>query len=270
MLRSLRDLENYTVTATDGDIGTAVNFLLDDEHWAVRYLVLSTSGLFDGRYVLVSPISFGEIDWALRSLHLALTKAKINNSPNVNTENPVSRLHEREYHRHYGYAPYWGHSGLWGKGAFPGLLAAETWRETPVESPAKLSDIHLRSASDVREYRVQGIDEQVGHIEDFIVDDQTWEIRYLVINTSKWWLGKKVLVAPRWANRISGTKKKLYVQLSREVIKNSPEWDPAAGVNREYETRLYDYYGRPQYWVDIGQLLAPPPSPRHGTGQSDG
>ncbi len=259
MLRSLKDLENYAVTATDGDIGTAVNFLLDDEHWAVRYLVLSTSDLFDGRYVLVSPISFGQVDWYHRRLHLTLTKGKVKDSPNVNTEKPVSRLQEREYYRHYGYAPYWGYSGLWGMGAYPGLLAAERWRETPVESSAKLGDTHLRSASEIRGYRVQGIDEEVGHVEDFIVDDESWEVRYLVINTSNWWLGKKVLVAPRWANHVGWTKEEVYLDLSREAIKGCPEWDPTAGVNREYETRLYDYYGRPQYWANVERLNEPPP-----------
>ena len=40
MLRSLKELEHYAVSATDGDVGTVVNFLFDDEHWAVRHLVV--------------------------------------------------------------------------------------------------------------------------------------------------------------------------------------------------------------------------------------
>jgi hypothetical protein len=262
MLRSLKDLEHYTVSATDGDIGSVVNFLLDDERWAVRYIVISTSGVFDRRQVLVSPISFREIEWAPRRFHLALTRAKVKDSPNVDTDKPVSRQHERDYYHYYGYTPYWGCSGLWGMGSYPGLLATEKWRETPVEHGITSGDIHLRSASEMRGYHVQGSDDAIGHIEDFIVDDATWEIRYLVVDTSNWWFGKKVLVAPRWASQISWEESKVHVDLSRDAIKNSPEWDANACVNREYETRLYDYYGRPQYWDGTDRPQGPP-RPQH-------
>ena len=123
MLRSLKDLERYTVTATDGDLGSVSNFLLDDERWTVRYLVVEPGLFHDGRRVLVSPIFFRQPEWATRCFHLALTKDKIRNSPSVNVDKPVSRQHERDYFRYYGYPYYWGYSGLWGMGNYPGLLA---------------------------------------------------------------------------------------------------------------------------------------------------
>jgi len=83
-----------------------------------------------------------------------------------------------------------------------------------------------------------------------------------VIDTSNWWFGKKVLVAPRWASSISWEDSKVHVDLSRDIIKNCPEWDPTACVNREYETRLYDYYGRPQYWDNSDRSIGPP-RPHH-------
>jgi hypothetical protein len=100
----------------------------------------------------------------------------------------------------------------------------------------------------VRGYDIQGTDEAIGHVEDFIVDDETWEVRYLVIDTSNWWFGKKVLVAPQWASRISWEKKVVYVEMSRDSIKNSPAYDPSLVINREYETLLYAYFGRVVYW----------------------
>src|ERR1039458_3522420 len=118
MLRSLKDLERYTVSATDGDIGTVVNFLLDDERWIVRYLVVETGGFFGGRQVLISPISFREVDWSTHRFHLALTIDKVKNSPSVDTDKPVSRQNERDYFGYYGYPYYWGDSGLWGMGAY--------------------------------------------------------------------------------------------------------------------------------------------------------
>ncbi len=250
MLRSLKDLEHYTVSATDGDVGTVVNFLFDDERWVVRHLVVETGGFWDGRRVLVSPISFREADWATERFQLGLTRDKIKNGPSVDTDKPVSRQHEQQYFGYYGYPYYWGYSGLWGAGMYPGLLASTGPgpARAPAEGVAKPdADVHLRSINEVRGYHIAGTDESIGHIDDFIVDDETWEVRYLVIDTKNWWFGKKVLIAPHWASRISWLERTVHVELSRQAVKDSPEWNPGAGVNRAYETRLYDYYGRPVY-----------------------
>jgi hypothetical protein len=101
-------------------------------------------------------------------------------------------------------------------------------------------------------------------VDDFIVDDTTWAIRYMVIDTSNWWFGKKVLLAPHWADSVSWAERNVYVNMTRQAIKSSPEWDATAAINREYETRLYDYYGRPVSVADGGRPAeAPPPPPRH-------
>ncbi len=249
MLRSLKDLERYAVTATDGDVGAVVNFLLDDERWVVRYLVVETDGA-SGPRVLISPISFRQVDWATHTFGLALTRDKVNRSPNIDADKPVSRQHEREYFGYYGYPYYWGYLAPWGPSAYPALLAVgRTNEKSPERSDEKTSgDVHLRSASEVRGYHIHGSDEAIGHIDDFIVDDESWEVRYLVVDTRKWWFGKKVLIAPHWASRVSWDERQVYVDLSRDAIKKSPEWNPTIGVNRELETRLYDYYGRPAYW----------------------
>jgi hypothetical protein len=133
-------------------------------------------------------------------------------------------------------------------GAYPGMLAAPLGSEPRSEEANVSDDVHLRSAGEVRGYHIQGSDDVVGHVEDFILDDETWAVRYLVIDTSNWWFGKKVLVDPRWATRVSWQEQKVHVDLSRQAIKNSPEWDPTALINREYEQRLHDHYRRPAYW----------------------
>jgi sporulation protein YlmC with PRC-barrel domain len=249
MLRSLKDFEGYAVSATDGEVGVVVDFLLDDERWIVRNLVVAVGGPDGGREVLISPISFGRTDGTRRDFHLALTLDRITKSPDVNTKKPVSRQHEREYYNYYGYQYYWGYTGTWGMGMYPGILAAPMWNELPVAQDGAASyDVHLRSAKEVRGYHVHGSDAPVGHVKDFIVDDETWEVRYLVIDTSNWWFGKSVLVAPHWATRVSWGDRAIDVDMSREAIKDSPAWNPKLGVNRLYETRLYDYYGRPTYW----------------------
>jgi hypothetical protein len=152
---------------------------------------------------------------------------------------------------------------MWGLGDRPGLLAARSNKQAPAAGSGEgLNGVHLRSAAVVRGYHVQGSDEAIGHVEDFIIDDETWAVRYLVIDTSNVWFGRKVLVSPHWATRISWEEKKVYLDLPRQAIKDSPEWTPAEAIDREYETSLYDFYGRPVYW-SLGQLPREEESPHH-------
>jgi hypothetical protein len=198
--------------------------------------------------VLISPISFREVDWSTYHFHLALTKEQVKGSPSIDVDKPVSRQHERDYYGYYGYPYYW---------------------ESSQPSDRASSDIHLRSAKEVRGYHVQGSDEAIGHVADFIVDGESWEVRYLVIDASNWWFGKQVLVAPHWASRISWEDQKVYVDLSRQAIQNSPEWNGTAAIKREYEARLYAHYGRPAYWAggDLPQALPQPSRSRATIGR---
>ena len=255
MLRTLNDLERYKVHATDGDVGRVVNFLLDDEQWVVRYLVVEV-GFLNARRVLISPISFRDVEWRHGHFHLVLTKDQIRNSPSVDTDKPVSRQHEWDYDQYYGYAHYWGGGvGLWGLGPYPMELRGNA---SPGQRDRESGDVHLRSAREVCGYEIRGTDGAIGHVGDFIVDDDTWTIRYLMVDTANWWFGKKVLVAPHWATRVSWPERTVHVQLSRDQIKSSPEWGGTAAINREYEARLYDYYGRPVYWTGEDRLNSVP------------
>jgi hypothetical protein len=256
MLRSLKELERTSVTAIDGDVGSVANFLFDDDRWAVRYLVVETGTSFDERRVLISPISFRSVDWPTRVVRLGLTCHEIKNSPRVDTDKPVSRQHEQDYYRYYGYPYYWGAAGLWGEGWEPALLAQRAQGESPPGRPDLTgTDAHLRSVLEVSGYHVQGSDDGIGHVVDFLVDDATWAIRYLVIDTGHWWAGHKVIVAPEWATRISFDERKVFMDMTRDAIKNSPAWIEHGTVDRDYEARLHEHHGRAGYWgVDRGRL----------------
>jgi len=248
MLRSLKNLETYGVSATDGAIGSVANFLFDDKSWVVRYLVVETGSFFDRRRVLISPISFLEVDWAARRFLVSLSVDKVKNSPSVDVDKPVSRQHEQDYYRYYGYPFYWGYAGLWGEGIYPGSLATvEATKLDP--TPSRWADVHLRSVNELVEYEVHGSDAAVGRVEDFIVDDESYAIRYLVVNISQSWLPKSVLVSPDWATSVSWEDSKISVDISRQAILDSPIWDAHAPIYREYETQLHDHYGRPVYWA---------------------
>lgn len=252
MLKNAKDLEKFVVNATDGEIGEVSDLLLEDDKWTVRYLVVQTTGQPERPRVLISPVSVQKTDWPRRRVQLALTREKVMNSPSVELDKPVSRQHEREQSRYYGYPPYWGGAAVWGMGMYPGLLAATLWTAPPAppDVPAETGDAHLRSASELRGYHIHGTDGTVGHVDDFILDDETWELRYLALDTSNWWFGKKVLIAPQWATRVSWPTHEVFVDLTRKNIKSSPEWDASAAIDRDYEAGLYRHYGRPEYWGD--------------------
>jgi sporulation protein YlmC with PRC-barrel domain len=265
MLRSVSDLHGREIRATDGEIGSVDQFFFDDKTWTIRYLVVDTGNWLPGRQVLISPIALGETDLVAEMFNVSLTKEQIKNSPGIDTEKPVSRQREAEYSNYYGYPYYWWGGGLWGGAASPGGLmtmsypdsidvstgqAAAPARAPEGARPETQGDPHLRSTKEVIGYYIEAKDGDIGHVQDFIIDDQTWAIRYMVIDTINWWPAKKVVIAPQWIERVSWAQSRVYVDLTRESIKQAPEYDATAIVNREYEDSLYDYYGRPKYWAE--------------------
>jgi len=255
MLRSMKDLYGFTIGATDGDIGKVKELYFDDVSYTVRYLVVDTGGWLSERKVLVSPVAFRAMDWEHKRITAELTRAQVEKSPEIETDMPVSRQHEAAYHGYFGYIPYWEGSYLWGRSPYPdvgygpALSAADLERERRWDwQGTERDDPHLRSSRAVTDYHIQATDGDIGHVEDFIVDDHSWTIRYMVLDTANWWPGKKVLVAPDWIDRVSWAESKVYMRLKREQIKNSPEYDPARPVERAYETKLYGHYGQTHYW----------------------
>jgi len=185
-------------------------------------------------------------------LDVALTKKQVENSPDINTHLPVSRQHEIAYFGYYGYPCYWGGSDLWGAAPNPSGLAIPVPAsvEPMADSMAKQStDSHLRSSKEVANYYLEATDGEIGGVDGYVFDDEAWAVRYIEVATRNWWPGKKVLVSPKWAERVSWEDSKVYVALKREVIKNAPEYFESTMITREFEARLYSYYGRPPYWL---------------------
>lgn len=252
MLRSLQDLKQYKVGAIDGDIGSVSDFFFDEEHWTVRYLVVDTGGFWGGpNRVLVSPISIREADWATRKLHLALTQDKVKNSPVLPIDAPLSTQYEQNYYQYYDWPYYWGYTGIWGDWATPQPLSEKKWQDS---SGKDILDVpHLRNIDSLSKFVIRGTDDEIGHFQDFIVDDSTWSIRYIVINTRSWWSGNSVILLTDWISGIDDKDGRIEVDLPREVIKNSPVWQPDQPVNLDFETRLADYYGRPVRHAPVGK-----------------
>lgn len=257
MLRQASTLSGSTVDATDGTIGHVKDAYFDDDGWAIRYLVVNTGSWLVGREVLISPYSVKAPIGSDGVVAVSLTRGQVEASPDIDTQQPVSRQHEFEYRDYYGYGDYWYGGDLWGIAAYPVLPlsplpgeaagATERWRDAP---EAGLQDVHLRSTESVTGYHVQASDDGIGHVQDFIFDDASWAIRYLVVDTRNWWPGgRKVLVSTRWIDRIDWAERKVFTSLTREAVKASPEYEDSATIDREYETQLHDSYGLPAYYI---------------------
>jgi hypothetical protein len=259
MLINSSQLKGLTIHAVDGELGTVDQFYFDDETWAVRYFTVDTGGWLGGRQVLISPFSVIRTDWRDRRLDVGLTKAQVENSPDIETHQPVSRQHEAEYLGYYGYPYYWGGPYLWGPAFYPagGDLAHTATAAAIADNIRRESaDSHLRSAGEVEGYAIDASDGEIGHLDGFIVDDETWAIRYAEVATRNWWPGKKVLVSPAWIERVSWTNSKVFVALSRDTIKTGPEYDESTPINRDYENQLYFHYGLPPYWLNQAEREA--------------
>lgn len=263
MLRSQKDLEKCVIAATDGDVGKVNDLYFDDDAWAIRYLVVDTGTWLSSRKVLISPISIQKPDWTAHRLAAAITRDQVKNSPDIDTDKPVSRQHEVQYLDYYGYPGYWGGAGMWAGGMVPmamypgyaGLAGNTPEREQAIAERASAEreqhrndDPHLRSCAAVIGYHIHATDGEVGHVDGFLIDDETWAIRYLVVNTSNWWMGHKVLIAPQWIGGVHWSDQAVTVDLTREAVKAAPVYDPSTEMDRQREAGLYTHYSRAPYW----------------------
>lgn len=252
MLIKAKTLEDFKLNSLDGEIGKVKEFYFDDQYWTIRYLVADTGGWLTGRQVLISPYALGDADKGQQNLDVDLTKKQIENSPSLDSDKPVSQQFETDYYGYYGYPMYSGGLYMWG--AYPYIQRdREQWSKSiPAEGKG---DPNLRSTRKVSGYHIQATDGDIGHVEDFILDYGTWAIRYLIVDTANWWSGKKVLVSPRWIERVSWDESKVFINLPREIIQQSPEYRQEILLMRDYEAQLHQHYNRRGYWVDDSKDL---------------
>lgn len=254
MLRNVAQLKGFSLRTKDGEIGTVDQFYFDDQTWAIRYLVVNTGTWLLDRLVLISPHAINQTDFAARQFGVALTKKQVEGSPNINKHKPVSRQHETDYMKYYGYPLYWSGPYLWGTMAYPtgyAIPSAVAMGASTARTPdGEVADTHLRSTAEVTDYHLEATDGEIGHVVDFLFDEQTWAIQYIEASTRNWWPGKKVLFSPQWVNRVSWSDSKLYVDLSRDAIKSGPEYVDSVPITRTYENALWSHYRRSGYWQD--------------------
>ncbi len=248
---ALTRLHKLSLHATDGEIGSAIDTYFDDEGWTLRYLVVATGPLIFGRRVLLSPASITKIDPDHRQIWVDLTVDQIKGSPDIDTRKPVSRQEEERFLTYYDLMPYWSGPDIWASSAYArGLPRLGTPPEeaepTPeAEEKAAISDredrerdresSHLRSANEVRGYKVTGTDADWGHLEDFFVEEDTWRLRYALIDTGGLLSGKQTLIPCDRVNSISWTERQIMISATKEELDKAPDFDPRSALTPEVE-----------------------------------
>lgn len=265
MIRNAKTLENAELHARDGTIGKVKDFYFDDQEWRVRYLIIDTGSWLTGRSVLIasSAVSLGETADAV--LNVDLTREQVRNSPDVDAAKPVSRQYEEQLHRHYAWPYYWRGPYIGGgvggvdvpiaAPAAPTAVAVHAARNPSSGRAGEIrdqrgadaaaeagADPQLRSVHAVRGYHIEAADGAIGHVEDVLLDDANWAVRYLIVDTRNWLPGKKVIIAPRQVRQISWLNSSVFVDLTRDAIKRSPEFDESRGVTADYTDRLEAHY----------------------------
>ncbi len=276
MLRKLLgEIARLDIQAQGDNAGKIEDVYFDDQAWFVRYFVVNTGSWLLGRRVLIAPLAVAAPDWTQRILSVKLTKQQVQDSPDIDLEQPVTRQHLIDLHQYYDWPMFGGADPMFNSSLvslYPSDWAArnqsaeqqtETWNraEQSADAPANQEpgDPHLCSAQDVRHYHVRTVDGEVGHVEDFFVSEEDWIVRYLLVDSRRWLPGRKFLIAPAWIESISWADAEVRTTVTRDQVERSPEYTPAQVIERDYEIQLYHHYEVPGYWV--GETEKPATSP---------
>jgi len=250
VLRNTSAIKGYTIVANDGHLGTVTDFLFDDVTWLVRWLVVDTGTWLSGRNVLLPASVLGHLDSERSEFSVRLTKQEVKDSPNIDTKRPVSRQMEASVYDYYGWSPYWTSGFYMGGYGYGFGYGGGTTGSIPMQREEDIAasrrsddDPHLRSIGEVVGYHIHAADGEIGHVEDFLMEEADWSIHYLVVDTKNWWPGKKVLVSPRSVTGIDWTDNLVDINVSRQKVKASPAYDGNTTVDRTYEKKYHNYYG---------------------------
>lgn len=239
MLRRAKELKGYHVRAVDGDVGSVHDVLVDDARWLVRYMVVESGSWIGSKTVLLSPATLGVPDVEGRAFSIDLTRREVEEGPIIDVTQPVP------------VDPAQG-------GATFGLLAPgrpvepPTVEGEPIQAAAPpageaTSVAHLRSLAVLRGFAVEALDGTIGRVDDVIVDDESWVVRYVVISRGR--LRRRHIILPAaWINRVRWAIQTMSFDLERGMVESGPTYEPSKELDRDRERQVYDHYGQPKYW----------------------
>lgn len=242
MKRSLKNLTGYSLEGHDGTQGKVEDLLFDEETWIIRYIDADFKGIKDHQRVLIPRFFLATPDWQEKIIRVELNTREIESCPDIDEQSPVSREYEKELNKHFRIEDYW--PSIYAAPAGAGVF----YPPRPIRVPSRLVneeelDTSLRSFREVKGYSIKGKEDRFGQVEDLIVDDDDWQVIYLIVDTSRWkpW-SKSVVLSVNWLETISYEKHEVAIDMDPDQIKGAPEFDPAHPIGIDYEKALHDYY----------------------------
>lgn len=210
-LHSATGLTGYAIRASDGIIGKIRELYFDDSTWALRYFVVDVRKWLFRKHVLLSPQAMGRPDSERHLVPTSVTMNQVSHSPKINTDMPIALQVQEQLHKHYGWELYWGAEALIG--------SSDTEVFSPME-PANANgapfDPHLRTTRVVLGHLVQAKDGLAGSVDDFLIDEATWSIRYLVVRLDD---GRRVAMPTLWVRQIRLETTQVHVDVEIETIR---------------------------------------------------
>lgn len=223
MSQNIKELYGHKLTASDGEIGRVKDFYFDDKSWVIRYLVVDTGSWLTGRQVLISPHAFGRVDEQEKTLAVHLTRKQIEGSPSIEEHKPVSRQHEIEFYQYYGWPTYWTGGALQGLGGTPLEVPNPMAAMEAREKHHHRDDKHLQSTRAVKGYAVHATDGEIGSVSGFVVDDNSWAIERISVDSGHWFYGREILVPTTSIKQISYDDSAVFVDLTKAAIRQTEE-----------------------------------------------
>jgi len=248
MLYRLEKMLGMSLSAVDGEIGTVKDIYFEDDKWVIRYFIVQTGNWMEDLKVLVSPIAVESIDWAKRTIRSRLTRQQVRNCPGFDADKPIYRQNEMAYFAHYGYPTYWDGDLLWGATPSPSSVAVGSLNARIPDRAVTPFDPHLRSLREINGYHIHAKDGSIGHLEDFLIDEENWAIRLVIVDTHNWLPGRHVTIPPRWILALRWKDKRVDIDVTTAQMLKAPEYDPDLEFSHALDEDFDRHYARPGHW----------------------
>ena len=268
MYHSAKCINGCAVVAPDGDVGKLYDLYFDDQHYGIRYMAVDAGSWLDGRCVWASPAAIDKVDWDQMIIYVTFSKQNVETAQDVDVVKPAEVRQSDDERKKSGWpvmrifpmnSGYFGPSypynfpGPVVMGLVPGRMdlapnVAMSEALAEAEEPPEEPEVRLRSASTTDGYHILAEDGQIGQVKDLLIDDATWAISYLVVSAGSWLSGRTVLVPMELVTEVNWEESAVGICVFKDQIQSSPEYDDSVPITREYESKLYEHYGRPKRW----------------------
>jgi len=232
MLRTLSKLIRFSVHATDIDIGSVKDFYFDDQSWKVRYILIGFGDWLHEKDLLISTVAVGRT--GLEAIDTPLSSEQLKNCPSIEIEKGITRKFEELLHEYFSWPFYWEEKFI------PGSSICS---EVSVGGQCG-KKVYLWSFIEVKGYSLNTSDGEAGYIQECIVDDDGWKVRFFVINLRSIFSAKRVLIPPSCIKRISRSVSAFESCISKDKLERAPEYKTTDDITADFERMLLLHYNK--------------------------